>query len=83
MRLFAFLLFFITTVNSAVLIDAQHPIYVFKVNNEILMCKFNHKNVICYSRNSGGITVMYTCTPVPQSQGFIKNCYTKPTINLD
>lgn len=83
MKLFILLLFFTATVNSAVLLDAQHPIYVFKLNNETLMCKVINRKAVCYAQNIQGIIVQYTCTLVLPNHGYIKDCYTKPTINLD
>lgn len=83
MKLFILLLFFTATVNSAVLLNAQHPIYVFKLNSETLMCKVINRNTVCYSKSTNGIIIRYTCTVVLPSQGYIKDCRTKPTINLD
>jgi len=83
MKLFALLLFFSTSIGSATLLGSKHPIYFFKLGSEVLMCKSSDKNVICFGKNDDtGIIVRYTCTAVTPKKGFLKDCYTKPTINL-
>ena len=67
---------------AATMVGSQHPIYFFLMGNETLMCKSYGTYVNCLAKdNDSGIVVKYTCTPVPPSQGYLANCFTKPTIN--